>query len=176
MMLKTQRLTLRPQQPGDAAALFQVLNDAEAMRFWSRPPIARLAVVEELVREQQAAMAAGLCQYWTVVEDADVIGSVDLSLIRDGSAELGFLLRRDRWGLGLASEAVKAVIAHAVGPLGLKRLAAGIQLENLAAARVLEKTGFVAVERRPVTIASGDLRDCAFYLLRRDQSAAANGR
>ena len=57
-MLKTQRLTLRPQQPGDAAALFQVLNDAEAMRFWSRPPIARLAVVEELVREQQAGECA----------------------------------------------------------------------------------------------------------------------
>jgi ribosomal-protein-alanine N-acetyltransferase len=176
MILKTQRLTLRPQQSGDAAALFQVLNDAEAMRFWGRPPITRLAVAEELIREQQAAMAAGLCQYWTVQEGADVIGSVDLSLIQDSSAELGFLLRRDRWGFGLASEAVAAVTAHATGPLELERLASAIQVENRAAARVLEKTGFVAVDRRQVTIASGELRDCAFYLLRRDQSAAANGR
>ena len=60
MILKTERLTLRPQAEGDAAALFSILNDAEAMRFWNRPPITRLAVVEELVREQQAAMAAGL--------------------------------------------------------------------------------------------------------------------
>ena len=167
MILKTQRLTLRPQQQGDAPALFVILNDAEAMCFWSRPPITRLAVVEELVREQQTAMTKELCQYWTVLEGSDAIGSVDLSLIRDGSAELGFLLRRDRWGFGFASEAVAAVVTHALGPLGLKRLASAIQIENRAAARVLEKTGFTEVDRRNVTIASGVLKDCAFYLRER---------
>jgi ribosomal-protein-alanine N-acetyltransferase len=176
MILKTERLTLIPQQMGDAPALFMILNDAEAMRFWSRPPITRLAVVEELVTEQQAAMAGGVCRYWTVREGPDAIGSVDLSLIQDGSAELGFLFRRDRWGFGLASEAAAAVTAHAMGPLGLSRLASAIQTENRAAARVLEKTGFILVDRRGVTIASGRSRDCAFYLLERDQSAIANGR
>ena len=176
MILKTARLTLRPQQEGDAAALFMILNDGDAMRFWSRPPIIRLAVAEELVREQQAAMANGVCCYWTVFETGDAIGSVDLSLIRDGSAELGFLFRRDRWGMGLASEAAAAAVAHALGPLGLKRLASVIQVENRAAARVLEKAGFVLVDRRSVTVASGEVRDCGFYLLRRDQSSTANGR
>lgn len=176
MHLKTARLTLKPQEMGDAPALFTVLNDAEAMRFWSRPPIARLAVVEELVSEQQAAMARGACRYWTAWEGTDAIGSVDLSLIQEGSAELGFLFRRDRWGAGFASEAAAAVAAHALGPLGLTRLAAAVLAENLAAARVLEKTGFALVDRRSVTIASGETRDCAFYLLRRDQSYTANGR
>ncbi len=176
MILKTQRLTLKPQAEGDAPALFAILNDADAMRFWSRPPIARLAVVEEMVTEQQAAMAAGHCRYWTVLEGLDAIGSVDLSLIQDGAAELGFLFRRDRWGCGLASEAVSAAIAHAMGPLGLRRLASAIQADNRAASRVLEKNGFVLVEQRQVTIASGQSRDCAFYLLARDQSATANGK
>lgn len=176
MTLKTARLTLKLQEMDDAPALFEILNDALAMRFWSRPAMTRLAVAEELIGEQQAAMAAGLCRYWTVWEGTDAIGSVDLSLIRDGSAELGFLVRRDRWGFGFASEAAAAVAAHAMGPLALKRLAAAIQAENRAAARVLEKTGFVLVDRRNVTIASGESRDCAFYLLRRDQSATANGR
>jgi RimJ/RimL family protein N-acetyltransferase len=176
MILKTERLTLKPQQMGDAPALFMMLNDAEAMRFWSRPPIARLAVVEDLVAEQLAAAARGVCHYWTVREGTDAVGSVDLSLIQDGSAELGFLFRRDRWGLGLASEAAAAAAAHAMGPLGLKRLASVILAENRAAARVLEKTGFSLVDRRNVAIASGEIRDCVFYLLRRDQSSAANGR
>lgn len=167
MMLKTARLTLRPQEAGDACALFRILNDAEAMRFWSRPAIKRLEVVEELIAEQQAAAASGLCRYWTAWEDSDVIGSLDLSLIQDGSAELGFLFRRDRWGAGLASEATTAVTAFAMGPLGLTRLAAAVQADNRAAARVLEKTGFVLVDRRSVTIASGESRDCAFYLRER---------
>jgi RimJ/RimL family protein N-acetyltransferase len=176
MILETARLTLRPQEAGDAPALFRILGDPEAMRFWNRPPLARLAVAEELVREQQAAMDAGLCRYWTALEGGDAIGSLDLSLIADGSAELGFLFRRDRWGHGFAREAAVAVIAYALGPLGLTRLAAVVQSENRAAARVLEKTGFALVERRDVAIASGARRDCAFYLLRRAQSDTANGR
>jgi [ribosomal protein S5]-alanine N-acetyltransferase len=167
MILKTQRLTLRPQAEGDAPALFRILNDADAMRFWNRPPIARLEVVEEIVAEQQAAMAAGHCRYWTVREGTDAIGSVDLSLIQDGAAELGFLFRRDRWGAGLASEAVSATVTHAMGPLGLRRLASAIQADNRAASRVLEKNGFVLVEQRQVTIASGQSRDCAFYVRER---------
>jgi RimJ/RimL family protein N-acetyltransferase len=164
MILKTARLTLKPQAMGDAPALFAILNDAEAMRFWNRPPIARLAVVEDMVAEQQAAMANGLCRYWTVWEDSDAVGGMDLSLIQESSAELGFLFRRDRWGFGLASEAAAAIAAHALGMMGLKRLASAIQAENRAAARVLEKTGFVRVDQRQVAIASGALKDCAFYL------------
>ncbi len=163
MTLQTARLTLRPQEQADAPALFPILNDAEAMRFWHRPAIARLAVVEEIVREQQAAMADGLCRYWTLVEDGQAIGSADLSLIADGSAELGFLVRRDRWGLGLASEAAGAVIAHAFDTMGLSRLAAATYVDNKAAARVLEKNGFAAKDRRMVFLAGGALVDCAFY-------------
>ena len=167
MILKTERLVLRPQQAGDAPALFAILGDPEAMRFWSRPPAAHPAAVEALVAEQQAAMADGLCRYWTIREGNDVIGSIDLSLIRDGSAELGFVLRRDRWGLGLGCESAGAVIALAFGPLGLNRLAAAVQTQNRAAARVLAKNGFALLQSRVVKLPSGKKRDCGFYLLHR---------
>ena len=164
MALKTARLTLRPQLPADAPAMLAILGDAEAMRFWNRPAITRLAVVEMLIGEQQAAMADGLCRYWTVMRNGEAIGSVDLSLIENGSAELGFLLRRDCWGAGLACEAVGAVIAHGFGDLGLVRLAAVVQAQNRAAARVLEKNGFALIESRTALLASGRRADCGFYL------------
>jgi RimJ/RimL family protein N-acetyltransferase len=164
-ILQTARLTLRPQAQADASALFNILNDPEAMRFWSRPPLTRLAVAEELVREQQAAMESGLCRYWTAWEGGDAIGSLDLSLIENGSAELGFLLRRDRWGLGLTSEAAAAIVATGFGPMGLARLAAAVQTENRAAVRVLEKSGFtLARTHAAVTMPGGRRRDCAFYV------------
>lgn len=166
MILKTERLVLRPQAMDDAAALFAILGDGEAMRFWSRPPIARLAVVEELMREQQDAMTGGFCRYWTVLENGDVIGSVDLSLIENGSAELGFLMRRDRWGAGLGTEAVRTVIAQAFGALQLKRLAAAAQMGNFAARRVLEKCGFAQIAAHSgIRLAGGNRADCAFYAL-----------
>lgn len=166
MLVNTPRLVLRPQVQADAAALFTIFSDAEAMRFWSRPPAGR-GSVDALVAQQQAAMAEGLCRYWTIWEGDDTIGSTDLSLIRDGSAELGFVLRRDRWGLGLASEAVGATIALGFGPMALNRLAAAVQTQNRAAARVLENHRFVLVESRAVAIAEGGKRDCGFYLLER---------
>jgi ribosomal-protein-alanine N-acetyltransferase len=164
LMLKTARLLLRPQELTDAPALFAILRDARAMQFWNRSTIDRLAVVEELLRGQQQAMASGQCCYWTLIQDGEAFGSVDLSLIQSGSAELGFLLRPDRWGQGLATEAVGAVIAHAFNALSLTRLAAAIQTENRAAARVLEKNGFTRIESRPVLLANGTRRHCDFYL------------
>jgi ribosomal-protein-alanine N-acetyltransferase len=166
-LLQTARLSLRPQEQADAPALFAILRDPGAMRFWSRPAIPRLEIVEELVAEQQAAMTDGLCRYWTLIEEGDAVGSIDLSLIEGGSAELGFLLRRDRWGAGLATEAVAAAIAYGLGPLGLTRLAAAAQTANRAAARVLEKNGFKLVESRAVLLADGTRKDCDFYLLSR---------
>ena len=165
--LKTNRLILRPQEEADAPALFAILSDTSAMRFWNRSTITRLAVVEELMREQQAAMARGECCYWTLIQDGEAIGSIDLSLIESGSAELGFLLRPERWGQGLASEAVGAVIAHAFDGLLLARIAAAVRSENKAAARVLEKNGFTQIASRPVLLASGVRADCDFYLCRR---------
>jgi RimJ/RimL family protein N-acetyltransferase len=168
MILKTDRLILRPQVLADATDLFAILSDPDAMRFWSRPAITRLAVAEELLREQQAAMDQGLCRYWTMHWNGHAIGSVDLSLIQEASAELGFMLRADHWGAGLASEAAGAVIAHAFDALRLVRLAAVAQSANRAAVRVLEKNGFTLIETRPVTIADGQRKDCAFYLLARE--------
>lgn len=168
MILKTDRLILRPQTLADAPDIFAILGNSQAMRFWSRPAITRLAVVEELMREQQAAMDRGLCRYWTMTLDGHPIGSVDLSMIRDASAELGFMLRPDHWGAGFASEAVEAVIAHGFDTLRLARLAAAVQSANRAAARVLEKNGFALIEQRAVTIADGRMVDCGFYLLARE--------
>ena len=165
MIFRTDRLVLRPQEQGDAPALFAILGDDEAMRFWSRPAFSHLTVVEALVAEQQTAAAGGLCRYWTVQEEGDPIGSVDLSLIKDTGAELGFLFRRDRWGHGLATEAVAAVVAGGFGPLRLRHLAAGVQAANLAAIRVLEKTGFARIKQAEARLAGGHLAPCAFYAL-----------
>jgi RimJ/RimL family protein N-acetyltransferase len=160
----------------DAPALFAIFGDEEAMRFWQRPAVTRLAVVEEMVREQIAAH--DLCRYWTVWRQDDAIGSCDLSFIHraEGHAQTGFLFRRDQWGQGLAREAMAAVTAHAFGTLGLALLTASTHAQNARARRVLEQLGF-ALERivpghAPVP---GVRMDSAFYALRRQASIAQKG-
>jgi ribosomal-protein-alanine N-acetyltransferase len=164
MNMTTKRLRLKPMAQSDAPALFAILGDPAAMRFWQRPPIQRLAVVEDMVREQIAA--APLCRYWTVWRDGDAIGSCDLSFIspQDGQAQTGFLFRRDQWGQGFATEAMAAVTRHAFETLGLSLLVARTHVENRPARRLLERLGFV-LDRTEESDAPGIAMPVAVYLL-----------
>jgi len=176
MLLTTERLSLRPMLQSDAAALFAILGDAQAMRFWQRPTITRLAVAEDMVREQIAAGA--ICRYWTVWRQDDAIGSCDLSFIDfvEKRAETGFLFRRDQWGQGYAAEAMRSVIGHAFGDLGLEFLTASTHAQNMRARHLLKKLGFglegLVDGHQPVP---GVVMDCAFYALRRQPSRTQNG-
>ena len=55
--------------------------------------------------------------------------------------EVGWHVKRELWGQGLAVEAGRAVIAHARGELGLTRLISLVRPENLQSRRVAEKLG-----------------------------------
>jgi len=54
---------------------------------------------------------------------------------------LFYLLKASHWGKGLATEAARAVLDYAFGPLGLDRVDGGAAPENLASRRVMEKIG-----------------------------------
>jgi len=144
MILKTDRLTLRPMTRADAPALFAILGDGEAMRYWHRPALPRLSTVEAQMEDELAAMAAGSCLYWTVLQGADSIGTIDLSQIEQARALTGFAFRRDVWGHGFAREGLSAVIAQAFGPLQLNHLTARVRRGNDRAIRLLEALRFQA--------------------------------
>jgi RimJ/RimL family protein N-acetyltransferase len=145
MILKTERLSLRPLRSTDAPALFAILGDAEAMKFWDRPAIARTATATEIVASQLAAMEDGHFLYWTVWRNDDAIGSVDLSGLdfSHRRGELGFLFRRDQWGQGYGREAMGALIHHAFHQLKLERLEAKVHAANMPAKKLLGLLGFL---------------------------------
>lgn len=173
MILTTSRLLLRPMQARDAPALFAILGDAQAMAFWDRPALPRLATVEAQMADELAAMTAGGFLYWTVLKGGDAIGGVDLNHMDGAGAWTGFAFRRDTWGLGLAREAMNAVISHAFGPLGLVRLMARVQTANSRAVRLLDALGFQKGEALPAIVREGERRACVRYSLSR--SARKNG-
>ncbi len=171
MQLQTSRLVLRPLRSGDAAALFAIMSDAEAMRFWDRPALARPALAAEIVDSQLAAMEDGGFLYWTVWRGDDAIGSIDLSNIDSahGRAQTGFLFRRDQWGAGYAREALGAVLGYGFAARRLARIEARIQTGNDRAARLLTSLGFAreGVLRGHV-LRDGIRRDCAIFGLLQD--------
>lgn len=74
-------------------------------------------------------------------QDKTLLGSTGLVFETPGCAETGYVLARDSWGQGYATEALRAVTEIARNA-GVLRLCALCHPENLASERVLQKCGF----------------------------------
>jgi RimJ/RimL family protein N-acetyltransferase len=57
------------------------------------------------------------------------------------TAEVGWRLRRRRWGAGLATEGASAVVEHCFGTVGLARVTAETMAVNLGSRGVMRKLG-----------------------------------
>jgi RimJ/RimL family protein N-acetyltransferase len=144
--LETQRLRLRSLVDADIAALFAIFSDPEAMRYWTSPAMTEIAEAEALLRDiQHHAEAETLFQWGIARRDDDlVIGTCTLFRIdrQHRRGELGYIVRRDLWGRGLATEALTALIHHAFATLGLHRLEADIDPRNAGSIRLVQRLGF----------------------------------
>ncbi len=85
-----------------------------------------------------------------------------------GLAEVGYWLRREARGRGVATTAVRLVAAWAFGELGVGRLNLQTAPENLASQRVAERAGFAreGLLRAWLPTADGRRRDSVMFSLR----------
>ena len=59
----------------------------------------------------------------------------------ESEIEIAYGIARDHWGQGYATEAAQAVLDYAFDTIGLKRLVAVVDPENMASVKVLENIG-----------------------------------
>ena len=112
--LSTPRTRLRPFTLADAPAAFAWLSDPEVMQFIPGGPDATVADVERRLTRYLAHQQQHGFSKWAIVDaqTQDLIGDAGLFHFPDGvRIELGFRLRRDRWGQGLAAEVARAWMA-----------------------------------------------------------------
>ena len=113
---------------------------------WARDELTRSNFRRRL-RQYHREMREDQGYAYLIFGDADsrLIGGLNLSNVRRGAAQaaaLGYWMGAPYADRGLMTEAVRAVITFAFGPLRLHRLEAACLPSNGASKRVLEKTGF----------------------------------
>jgi [ribosomal protein S5]-alanine N-acetyltransferase len=146
--LRGARTCLRGPHEDDAPALFAVFSDPVVMRYWSRAPMLEPSEAAGMVVEIADRFARREMLNWMVADvrtDA-VIGTCTLFHFdgRHRRAEIGYALRSDLWGRGLASEAVSQVLDWGFRALGLHRIEADIDPRNAASRRLLARLGFTS--------------------------------
>lgn len=160
MEIRTARLLLRRPRLDDLDAMFEMMSDPVAMRYWSTLPHADREVTR-LWLEQKIARTADGGEDFVIEHEGRVIGDVGAGRLPD----FGFMLRQDCWGKGFATEASRAFIDHAFRNTAATELRADVDPRNTASLRVLDRLGFVETGRAERTFLLGDEWCDSVYLV-----------
>ena len=160
--LETQRLLLREFVPGDADDLYEILGDAETMRF-SEP-----AYSPEQTRRFLTDFCIGQRGGLAAVQKAGgkVIGYILFKALEPGVYELGWFFHRAYWGQGYAFEACSRVMSHAFGALQAQKLVAET-IDGGKSVHLMEKLGMRAAGVQPGALRDNTGRPAALYLYER---------
>ena len=144
--LRTPRLLLRPWRETDLAP-FAALNADPEVRRWFVGTLTREESDAQATRLQDHIAAHGF-GFWAVEAPgaAPFIGIVGLQHVSFAApfapaVETGWRLARAHWGKGYATEAARAALAHAFGPLDLREVVSFAVPGNLGSRRVMERIG-----------------------------------
>ena len=150
--IETPRLRLRQWREDDLAPFAALNTDPEVMRFFEEP----------LSHERSDAWARAIAaviqdQGWGLWalerrDTGEFIGFTGLQVPRhelpfNPCVEVGWRLARSAWGQGFATEAGRASLAHAFGPLELDEVVSMTAVTNLPSRRVMERLGMTRDEQ-----------------------------
>lgn len=162
MELRSERLILRPLVLEDAESLLPALRSEDNVRYWSRGPLGSVEEVRDYIRWNVESKDA---ETFAITRgDDQALGWVVLVERGPKMAELGFILRPDSQGQGLAREAVSRVLEYAFGERELRRVSADVDPDNRASIALLEALAFCYEGRLRATWETHiGVRDSAIY-------------
>jgi ribosomal-protein-alanine N-acetyltransferase len=142
----TERLKLREFDEDDWVSVHKYASDPEVVQYMTWGP----NTTEDTKNFVQRALAYQKEQPrrnfdLTIIskEEGALIGGCSIRVSDPDNREgfIGYLLRRQYWQRGYATESAKALIAFGFNQLDLHRIYATCDTRNVASTRVLEKTG-----------------------------------
>lgn len=143
--IETDRLVIRKVERGDAAFMLDLLNQPSFIQFIGDRGVRTLDDARIYIEERALAgyEKNGFGPFAVAIKSSgQVVGIVSL-LDRDelDDVDVGFAFLPDVWRQGFAYEASAAVIEFAFTELGLRRIAAVTQPDNVGSIKTLEKLG-----------------------------------
>lgn len=139
--LHGQRLLLRQPQPDDSAAVYAYASDAEVTRFLAWPCHTSQSDSDDFLHMAREGWQGGRHLVWLIEDESGVVGSIGAEM-SNPNAGIGYVLARQRWGRGYATEALGLVVQALSRYTPVETIWAMCVAENFASKRVLEKCGF----------------------------------
>lgn len=167
--IRTGRLVLRSLTPGDAGLMAVYAGDrrvAEGSRSIPHPlpkgaEEAFIAAALDPARDEDVWAIDG-----TPSGSAGLMGVISLKALDRGQSQIGYWVAPAFWNTGVASEAVRALVA--ANPHGARTLFAEVFQDNPVSARILTNAGFDYIgDAEAVSLARGGVAVPTWTYLRK---------
>ncbi|MBD7912440.1 GNAT family N-acetyltransferase [Clostridium cibarium] len=144
--INTDRLLLRKFKLQDADDMFNNWgNDKEVTKFLSWKPHKTIEVTREFIDTCINEYKKINTYHWAIElkEIGQVFGSIGLVELdnENYSCEIGYCISRKYWSKGMMTESLHAVIDYLFSEIGLNRIVAKHDTNNIASGKVMIKSG-----------------------------------
>ena len=145
-VLHTGRLVLRPVTPHDHGVLLAHWAAPDVRRFLFDGATLSAAEITGAIEDSTRDFGRAGYGLWLIHEKdgTALAGTAGLRPLEDLGLEIFYSLAPGSWGRGYATEAARAVLDHALGPLGLPEVLAEVDEGNAASVAVVERLGMTA--------------------------------
>ena len=147
MIIETPHLRLRPLIDADMEPYLAMAADPEVTRFVSPAPIPR-ASAEAAATHNRRQLATKGYGYWAIEVNgrASFAGIILLQDVKFTAAftpaiEVGWLLPREHWGNGYATEGGRAALDYAFTIMKIDEVVALTAASNIPSQRVMQRIG-----------------------------------
>ena len=142
--LRTERLVLRPLSETDLDAVHRISNEPLVRLYlWDDEPVSMGQIEGTFAQSVREFAEKGLGLFGICLRgEANLLGLCGFrSLENTDEIELAYQLSQEWWGRGFATEAARACLHHVFEEVGLERVMAGVEPQNVSSKRVLQKLG-----------------------------------
>ncbi len=149
--IKTNRLFLRPFEPGDLVYMSEFSADSENTRFLTSPNKS-VDEVRKYLDWVVSEWSKGETQKYfcyAVVLGEKLIGEVALGVVPPlKKASIGWIIHKDHHNKGYATEAVRKIIEHAFKVLDIESVISSCDEKNTPSRRVMQKCGMLPLSKK----------------------------
>jgi [ribosomal protein S5]-alanine N-acetyltransferase len=153
IILESERILFRPHEAADLEAFCAMEQDSDVRRYVGGAPRTREVAEErfwnramQIVDDRLAMWACVLKANGVYIGRCGLYANVHGEKRIPGEAVLGYYLRREFWGQGLATEAARAFVTFGFEELKLNRIVSTVQEGNESSLHILKKLGFVVTD------------------------------
>ncbi|MBP1967671.1 GNAT family N-acetyltransferase [Paenibacillus aceris] len=145
-ILETERFVLRQIKQDDSKEIFQYFSMDEVTKFYDLESFTNIEQAEDLIRRwnQRFENNQGIRWGITLRSESRVIGTCGFHgwAKNHCKIEIGYELSPEYWRQGFMTEVILKINEFGFNNLGLNRIEAFVEPENMESRRVLEKVGF----------------------------------